>query len=137
LLPVTKLSALTIDEVPAHGPARGHLLVVEDEAGLGPEVAVHPAGDAPPQVLGAAAGGPPGRQHADRELLDAAGRGVKVEGGAVVPLHVVQRVRRQLVAHQVEVAPPRPVVVQVRQPQRRARRRHRVVGQVRDWRSYM
>lgn len=95
-------------------------------------MAVDPAGDSAAQVLGAAAGEPPWREHADGEPLDAAGPGVEVEGGAVVPLHVVERVGRQLVAHQVQVPPPRPVVVEVRDAQRRARRRVRVVGQVRE-----
>jgi hypothetical protein len=128
--PSLRLLALTVDEVPADGPPRAGLLVVDDEPGLAPDVALDPAGDAAPHVLGAAPGEPPGREHADGEPLDAAGGGVEVEAGAVVPLHVVERVGGELVADQVQVAPPRPVVVEVRDAERRARGGHRVVGQV-------
>lgn len=92
------------------------VLVVPDEVDLGPDVAVEAVNGLAAEV-GGAGGEPVGGQEADGEQLGAAGGGVEEVGGAIGPLDVVGRVAGELAADEVEVAPPRPVVVEVDQLQ--------------------
>lgn len=106
-------------EDPFDGAFGEGVLVVGDEVGLGPDVAVEAVGGVAAEVDGAR-DEPVWGQDADADgggAAGAAGRGVE-EGGAVVPLVVVEGlVGGELVADDVEVAAPRPVVPQVRQRQ--------------------
>jgi len=76
----------TIDDGPADGAAGGGALVVSGEDEVGPDVAVEAVDAVAPEVGGATAGFPVGRQEADGVLKGAAGRRVEQEGGAVGPL---------------------------------------------------
>ena len=106
-------------EDPFDGAFGEGVLVVGDEVGLGPDVAVEAVGGVAAEVDGAR-DEPVWGQAADADGGGAAGaarRGVE-EGGAVVPLVVVEGlVGGELVVDDVEVAAPRPVVPQVRQRQ--------------------
>lgn len=101
-------------EDPAHGALGGNVLVVPDEVDLGPGVAEESVDVLLAEVGGAAE--PVGTEDADVELRGAAGEGGGEgveEGGAVVPLEVVERGAAQLVLDDVEVAAVGPVVPEV------------------------
>lgn len=106
---------VTCVEDPLDGSLGVDVLVVGDEVGLGPDVAVESAGVAAAEVDGPGAE-PVRAEDADPDGGGAAGaerRRVK-EGGAVVPLVVVVgRVGGELVADDVQVAAARPVVPEV------------------------
>lgn len=94
------------------------VLVVPDEVDLGPHVAEEAIDGLLAKISGTVE--PVRAEDADLELIGAAGaggiEGVK-EGGAVVPLEVVEGRPVELVAHDVEVAATGPVVPEVDQRQ--------------------
>lgn len=109
----------TLIKVPPDGPLSGDVFVIPNEIQLVPGVTEKPVDDFRAEVIGAVE--EIRARDSDAELLNAAGRGVVaaafagegvVEGGAVIPLDVVDE-GAQLLVDEVHVAAAWPVVVKL------------------------